>query len=149
MMRRVLPIALALLLSTGPAPAQELRPAPDYLVEAIVAITIAEHVAGACPELRFDSDRASETTVEVLGQLSAEGVDIDDPASTIRDYDEAVRAAQDAFRAKHGLGTDWGGVEAACAAGRAEIAAASPVGGFLVDIAGGIAAHPTLEPPEK
>ena len=126
-----------------PALAEDLRPAPDYFVDAMVSITTAENIATACPNLVFDAVAASDVTTEVMDQLSADGFDAKNLESGMADPGDAVRAKQAAFLEKHKLTKDETDFIRICMAGFAEIKEGSPVGRFLGEITGEGAVDPT------
>ena len=129
MTRRAAVLSLVLV---APAVAQPADPVSDF-ADAVFAATAAQAVALACPTLSLDFVAASRLSDRTLGALGDAGVD---PA-TLPDHPSdpygAIAAAQDAFRARHGLvdGADAGVV---CAAGAAEIADRSGIGILLVEV---------------
>ncbi len=137
-------LALAVMLGC-PLGAQELRPAPGYFVDAMVAITTAENIATTCPNLSFDAVAASDVTTEVMEALAADGFDGKNLQGSMADPAEAVRGKQAAFREKHKLAQDEADFIRICMAGFAEIREASQVGGFLIEITGEDAVDPTKD----
>ncbi|WP_068115044.1 DUF5333 family protein [Tropicimonas marinistellae] len=125
------------------AAAQEPQPAPGYFLETIVATTTAQNLALACPYLSFDIFRASTVSDDVLARLADDGFDAKNLEATMADPADEIRRMQQAFLVKHGLPRDGADFEAVCAAGLAEIAEGTAIGGFLTEITGEDAVDPT------
>ncbi|NDR56398.1 DUF5333 family protein [Aliiruegeria sabulilitoris] len=135
-------LAAAFVMAT-PVLADDLRPAPDYFVDAMVSITTAENIATTCPNLTFDAVKASDVTTEVMEALTADGFDSKNLEGSMADPGDAVRAAQAAFLDKHKLSKDETDFIRVCMAGFAEIQEGTQVGAFLVEITGDGAVDPT------
>ena len=125
--------AALLILLGAPAAAQGTVPAPDYFVEGVYASATAQAVALACPGLSVDLHAAARLSDDILARLSADGFDPENLLTRMADPAPAIAALQDAFLARHGL-ADGAASEVACAAGAAEIAEDSAVGGLLVEV---------------
>lgn len=143
-LKKCFPLAMAVLPPVV-ALADDLRPAPDYFVDAMTAITTAENIATACPSLVFDATGAADVTTNVLGRLAEDGFDAKNLSAGMADPGDAVRSAQAAFRERHGLSRDGNAFVAICEAGLAEIAEGSQIGAFLAEITGEGAVDPTQD----
>ncbi len=125
-------------LTAAPAFAQddvELRPAPEWFVEAVVAVTTAEQLARSCSTLSLEGQTVHEATTEVIVRLREAGFDTDRPDGGMEPSTEAFRAHQNAFLDKHGLSGEIT-EEMVCAAGRAEMAEGSKIGEYLMEMPG-------------
>lgn len=133
-LRRGAPALIAAALPAwGPLAAQELRPAPDYYVEALFSLTLAEAIASTCGGLGMDLFAAQTRTMELSEQLAADGFDAREPFSQMIDPAPQIRALQAEFLARYPLqGADEAAV---CAAGRSEIQQDTVIGKLLVDAA--------------
>lgn len=126
---------LAALLAAAPACAEDLPPAPDYFIEGVFDTTTAQTLALSCPDLSFAIQAASVFSGEVMGRMAQAGFDVMSPDGVqVSGFDAGIKALQDAFVARHGLIADPG-TDNVCRAGRAEIAAATGIGRFLIDTA--------------
>lgn len=141
-MKRVL-LASLIAAAVQPALAEALR-MPDYFIDYAVDMTVASEVVAGCPELVLDPMGLNRLNVAVEAKLYEDGL--------FRPKDEAFAAAVreslvDDERLTQGLdltyrrigidpAQDRAGVAAAswCAAGRAEIQAASSLGRLLTDL---------------
>lgn len=113
----------------------ELRPAPDYFVETIVALTIAQQVARSCKTLSVNPVEAQKASASVMERLAADGFNVDAPHEEMIDPSERAVEMQQAFLAKHSL-VEGIGEEDVCAAGRAEMAEGSETGSYLIEVDG-------------
>ena len=118
-----------------PATAQELRPAPDYFVEAAMWMTTANILAVNCRTLSVDSAAAAQLSGEVLDRLTQDGFSPQTLPQEMEDPSGAIAVLQDAFVARHGL-TDGASQEAVCDAGLAEIGEATGIGALLLEVEG-------------
>lgn len=137
-LRAVLGVSLAVLggapLAQG-AEEAELRPAPDYFVEAVVASTTAQQIARACEDLSLDPPKVQAMTAEVLQRLLDDGFDLERPDGGMTESQDKFASAQVAFMEKHGLeGTISN--DMICAAGKAEMADKSAIGMLLIAVPG-------------
>lgn len=130
-------------LAALPVLAEDLRPAPDYFVDAMMSITTAENIGTACPNLVFDAMGASDVTKDVMERLAADGFDAKNLEGAMADPGDAVRAKQAAFLDKHKLAKDETDFIRICMAGFAEIKEGTQVGSFLGEITGEGAVDPT------
>ncbi|WP_172676925.1 DUF5333 family protein [Aestuariivita boseongensis] len=112
----------------------DLRPAPGYFLDAIVATSTAQQLARSCPEVSVDPVVISRSTGEVLGQLEADGFDVNQSDMGMLDASADIKSRQDAFLAKHSL-ADGASTEAVCAAAKLEIADETLIGSYLVEVA--------------
>lgn len=128
-------VLLACALGALPALAEELRPAPDHFVQTAFATTTAQALALACPTLSFEILRAAQESGRVMGLLAQEGFDPERLSEQMIDPAPRFAELRAAFLEKHGL-ADGAPAEAVCAAGRAEIAEGSAIGGYLVEVGG-------------
>ncbi len=109
----------------------ELRPAPDYFVEAVVASTTAQQIARACDTLSLDPPKVQNMTAEILRRLQDDGFDIERADGGMLESQEKFAAEQVKFMAKH----DLQGIissDMICAAGQIEIEEGTAIGGLLV-----------------
>jgi hypothetical protein len=127
-------IAPALLAAALPVQAETpLRPAPDYFVEALFSLTLAEAIAQACPELGMDLFAAQTQAGELTERLVADGFDRTQPFAQMIDPAPALRDLQAAFLETYPIaGAD---AEAVCAAGHAEMEKGTAIGTLLIDAA--------------
>ncbi len=123
--------ALTLALS-APLAADELRPAPDYYVDALFTLTMAEALATSCTAIGMDLLAAGATTTELREKLSADGFDGDQAFSQMIDPGPAMREMQAAFLEKH-PGLNAPSEEIVCAVAVQEIAEETRIGGFLFE----------------
>lgn len=128
-MKRLTPFAAVLALAS-PAVADALRPAPDYYVEALFSLTMAEALATSCSTVGMDLLAAGATTTELREKLSDDGFDADQAFAQMIDPAPALRDMQAAFLEKHpGLGEP--SEEIVCAAAQIEIDEETSVGRYL------------------
>ena len=125
-----LSLALAVGLAGGGAEAQT-RPAPDYFVEAVIALQAAEQVAKACPDLSLNAPVIQQATMDVMQRLQADGFDVTRADAGMSASKEAFAAAQADFVGRHGLAGSPP-AEKVCAAGRSEMSADSLIGRYLI-----------------
>lgn len=118
-----------------PAWAEEaaLRPAPDWFVETVVAVTTAERLALSCARLSLEGQTVHEATTAVMVRLEEEGFDTTREDGGMQPSTDAFAALQAAFVAKHGLAGETT-EELVCAAGFAEMAEGTEIGGYLMEI---------------
>lgn len=130
-MKTLTPFALLLAL-TSPLAADELRPAPDYYVETLFALTMAEALATSCPDIGMDLLAAGARTSDLRDELAADGFEPNALSTQMIDPAPALRDLQAAFLEKHpGLGDpDEASV---CGAARAEMAQDTLVGTYLFE----------------
>jgi hypothetical protein len=125
----------AALLAAGAAQAQDLKPAPAYYLDAVVAFTAAEALARSCSTVSVDPVQATAESGRLLDQLRADGFDTTRADAGMEDPTEALNARLTGLMEKHGLAA--GATEAqVCAAARAEMAEGGMLAGFLVEVPG-------------
>ena len=107
---------------------------PDYFAEALVSISAAQAIAQACPSITVNPVNAVKSSEDLITRLTEDGFDPADPASAMQPGDEKIASLQSSFLERHNL-TQGAGSEAACAAGQAEIAQNSAIGGLLLEAA--------------
>ncbi|UWQ17810.1 DUF5333 domain-containing protein [Jannaschia sp. M317] len=127
-------IAVLLVLS-GPAVAETLRPAPAYFVTGAMETSTAQILAVNCPTLSVDLGGMARRTDDVLRQLTEDGFTPETLATRMEDPAEAIALLQEAFVTRHGL-TDGAPQAAVCAAGQREIAEETPIGALLLEVEG-------------
>jgi len=133
--RRAAIITLGLILVSAPAATQELRPAPEYYVDAIVAVTAAQSLARSCSTVSVDPVRMSRESERVLERLAEDGFDPSSPDPSMIDPSAEINARLVALFEGHGLAS--GATEAeVCAAASAELASGSAVADLLVEVQG-------------
>jgi len=111
----------------------ELRPAPDYFLDAIVATSTAQELARACPTVSIDPVVLGNASGDVLSQLEEDGFDVLADDLGMEDTGPGIKLRQDAFVAKHGL-ANGAETEAVCAAARSEMAEGTQIGTYLVEV---------------
>ena len=111
----------------------ELRPAPAYFLDAIVASTTAQQLARSCPDVSVDPVVVSNASGGVLNRLEADGFDVTTADLGMQDATDAIKERQDAFLAKHTL-SDGASIESVCAAARVEMAEGTQIGTYLVEV---------------
>ena len=113
--------------------AQELRPAPDYYLDAVVAFTAAESLAVACSEVSVDLQAVRVASGEILQQLEADGFDTSRPDAGIEDPSAVLNERLAALMNSHGL-SSGADEDAVCAAARAEMSEGGLLAGYLVEV---------------
>ena len=122
-------------LLVAPAAAQDLKEPPEYYLDAVMDFTMAEQLARSCATLSVRPDVMQARSAEVLAQLEADGFDTTRADAGMTDPTTEILARQQAFVERHSL-PDAPGEPEVCAAGMAEIAAASQMGSFLMEVGG-------------
>lgn len=112
----------------------ELRPAPGYFLDAIVATSTAQQLAQSCPEISVDPVVVSKASGDVLTQLEADGFDVNAADLGMLDATEEILKRQADFLDKHAL-SDGAETDDVCAAARQEMAEGSQIGTYLVEVA--------------
>jgi hypothetical protein len=130
-MKRMIPFAVALTMAS-PLSAEDLRPAPDYYVDTLFAVTMAEALAISCAPMGMDLLAAGSATTELQEQLTADGFDTDMLATQMIDTSPALLDLQTAFLEKH-PDLSEPDEDAVCAAARAELAEETAIGAYLVE----------------
>lgn len=125
-------ILIACALCASPAWA-ELRPAPGYFLDAIVATSTAQQLAQSCSEISIDPVVVSQASSDVLTQLEADGFNVNADDMGMLDASEEIQQRQDAFLAKHAL-TNGAQTDDVCAAARVEMAEGTQIGTYLVEV---------------
>lgn len=123
----LLPIGLA-----SPVAAQELRPAPDYFVGALIATEFAQALAINCPTLSVNPVVAKAMSENVLNWLEEDGFDRANPAAGMIDATPRLQELQAKLIERHGLAGAKS--DKVCAAGRAEMADKTDIGNLLVEV---------------
>lgn len=124
-------IVLAAAVAAG-AQAQELRPAPDYFIGALIATEFAQALAVNCPTLSVNPVVAQSMSENVLNWLEEDGFDRNDPASGMIDATPRLRELQASLIERHQLA--GAGPDRVCAAGRIEMDAKTDIGNLLVEV---------------
>lgn len=109
------------------------RPAPDYYLDVLIATTTAQQLALSCPTLSVNLPAMAEASGAVINRLSEDGFDMTAEKTGMADASAAIAARQTAFVEKYGL--DAPTEARVCAAGRAEIAAGTVMGSYLIEVA--------------
>ncbi len=111
----------------------ELRPAPGYFLDAIVATSTAQQLALSCPGVSIDPVAVSRGTDDVLIRLETDGFDVNSDDMGMLDASTEIQERQDAFLTKHALSN---GAEAddVCAAARVEMAEGTQIGTYLMEV---------------
>lgn len=129
---RVFGLGLSVSLVVAGAAFGQDRPAPDYFLQALTDLNLAQALATQCETLSIDPVASQARTDVVLDQLAADGFDRNDPVSQMSDATEALGSLQQAFVDRHGLaGAER---EAYCAAGLADTQSQTGPGQFLLSI---------------
>ncbi len=111
----------------------ELRPAPGYFLDAIVATSTAQQLAQSCPEISVDPVVVSQASGDVLTQLEADGFDVAASDLGMLDASAEIQQRQDAFLSKHDL-SNGANTDDVCAAARVEMAEGTQIGAYLVEV---------------
>jgi len=128
-MIRNLVLATALVLPAAVS-AQDLRPAPAYFPETLVAINLAEALALACRSVGVDLFATQNAVMELEEKLETDGFDPDNPFAGMIDPAPMMRDLQQAFLDKYPI---EGGSEAeVCTAANQEIAEETAIGKYLI-----------------
>ena len=125
-----LSVITAMALAALPASAQDLRPAPDYYIDALFSLTMAEALAQSCSTMGMDLLAAGAATTELQEKLIADGFDAEEPFAQMIDPAPVLRDLQTAFLIKH---PDLNTPDEAkvCAAAQVELEEATTIGRFL------------------
>jgi len=134
-MRSMATTFTVLAVAGGAAVAEDLRPAPDYYLDAVVTVTAAQSLARSCTAVSVDPLRLAAISDEVLARLAEDGFDPSSPDPTMEDPSAVLNARLRALFEGHGL-SDGVSEAQVCAAARAEMAAESDVGNVLLEVAG-------------
>lgn len=111
----------------------ELRPAPAYFLDAIVATSTAQQLAQSCPDISIDPVIVSQASGDVLTQLEADGFDVSADDMGMLDASAEIQERQDAFLTKHAL-SNGAQTDEVCAAARLEMAEGTQIGTYLVEV---------------
>lgn len=111
----------------------ELRPAPAYFLDVIVATATAQQLARSCPDVSVDPVAVSNASGDVLNRLESDGFDVTAADMGMLDASNAIKERQDAFLAKHTL-FDGASTKLVCDAAQVEMAEGTQVGGYLVEV---------------
>lgn len=130
-MKRLIPLAVALTMA-APLLADDLRPAPDYYVDTLFSLTMAEALATSCNAVGMDLLAAGATTTELREKLAGDGFDGDQAFSQMIDPGPAMREMQAAFLEKH-PGLSDPSEEIVCAVAAQEIAEETMIGIYLFE----------------
>ena len=125
-------ILAALACLATPVLAQE-RPAPDYFLDAVLAMDTSQRLAVSCPAVSVNPAAAAKYSQDVLDRLTADGFDLSVPGMGMESAEAPLAARQQAFMAKHGL-SDGAAQDVVCAAARAEIAEGTQIGQLLIEV---------------
>jgi len=108
------------------------RAAPDYFLQALTDLNLAEALATQCELLSIDPAKTALLTDEVLARLEADGFDPADPVTQMLDARDELMALQQGFVDRHGLaGADR---DAYCAAGATDLVAQVGPGAYLIAV---------------
>lgn len=136
MIRRMIALASLAGLMAAPLAAEDapmpLRAAPEYFIETVFAVSVSGALARACPGLSVNPLAVTQASDALDAQLAADGFPADDPVAVMSDAQSRMDARQDAFMTAYPL--IGAGTEEVCAAGRAEMAAGTVLGGLLVEV---------------
>ncbi len=125
-------LVAALGLIATPAFAEDLRPAPDYYVEALFSLTMAEALATSCRTVGMDLLAAGAATTGLTEQLAEDGFDTEQPFAQMIDPAPAIRDLQADFLVKH-PGLNEPTEEIVCNVALAEMAEETVIGRLLFD----------------
>lgn len=124
----------ATLLLAVPAGAQTV-PAPDYFVAAAMRTSTAQILSVNCATLSVDLGAMARLAEATLGRLTEDGFTPEMMAEQMDDPSDAIAVLQDAFVAQYDLAQDVDEAKI-CAAGKAEILEATPIGALLLEVEG-------------
>ena len=112
-----------------PSFAQDLRPAPEYFLNTMFAVPMAENLAAFCPTASLNYAVISVAHDEVMKRLTSDGFQTEDPFSEMQDTQPAMDAKLAEFMERHQLaGADQ---KMVCLAAANESAAGTMVGRLL------------------
>ena len=114
-----------------PVAAEDLRPAPEYFVDALFATSMAQALAEICEDLGLNFPQMQVTFDTLNTQLSADGFDTEEPFKDMQDMTGQVHQRQSAFLEKHPI--EGATPDEACAAARSEMAEGSAIGALLME----------------
>ena len=125
-------LSALLIAAAAPVTAQELRPAPDYFVNTVFGLTVAQALARSCSTVTLNPVAAQQASEALLIRLEEDGFDMTAPHEQMSGAQEAMDAARDAFMTRHGLVQP--DETQVCAAATNEIAEATAVGLMLLEM---------------
>lgn len=123
--------AVLFCLLAGPVLAED-AVAPDYFVETVVATGVAQQLARACPTLSLNPQTVAKDSDGLMNRLAEDGIMLASEMPWADDASARIEAEVEAFVAEYGL--DAPTEEKVCGAGRAEIAAESAIGRYLLEV---------------
>lgn len=115
--------------SAGAAAETGKRPAPDWFIEGIYAMSMAEALARGCRSVGLNGFAAAAHASTLTRRLEEAGFDPADPVPQMIDPDGRTQAEHDAFLARH-PGIDTSGADI-CAVARSEMDAETVIGLLL------------------
>ncbi|MDJ0995464.1 MAG: DUF5333 family protein [Dinoroseobacter sp.] len=124
-------ICTCLLLTTGAAFAQELRPAPSYYTDSVFAVTMAEALAQGCSRVGINFGAIQDRMTMLEARLEEDGFNTETPFDQMIDPSPIFGAMQQDFLAKHPI--EGKGEEAVCGAAAVEIANETMIGALLLE----------------
>ena len=130
-MRALRKIVLAASLAAAPAVmAQEAKvAAPQYYVDALYALQVAENVHDFCPKYSLNEATYNEQKRWIKRRLKEDGFDPENPQAKMKDVERRIAVKEGALRDKYGFESDS---EAGyCTAAKFEIAEQSLIGKML------------------
>ena len=130
-MRGRLHIGLVLALGLAPAAsAQDVKvSAPQYYIDALYALQVAENVHDYCPSYALNEATYNEQKRWITRRLKDDGFDTKNPRAQMKDVDRRLAAKQAALQKKYGFESD--SRAGYCTAAKFEIAEQSLIGKML------------------
>lgn len=130
------PMAAAIVvLQAGFANAQDLKPAPDYYLDAVVAFTAAETLARSCRTVSVDPVALTNESERILKRLADDGFDTTRPDAGMVDPSEELNSRLVALMTDYGL-KNGSEEDEVCAAAREVMAESGQISGFLLEVPG-------------
>ena len=129
-MIRSLTIALAATVLATPAATQEVKvSAPQYYIDALYALQVAENVHDFCPNYALNEATYNEQKRWITRRLKDDGFDTKNPKAQMKDVDLRLATKQRQLREKYGFQSD--SKAGYCTAAKFEIAEQSLIGKML------------------
>ena len=129
-MNRFLSITAFVALMATATAAQEVKvSAPQYYIDALYALQVAENVHEFCPNYALNEATYNEQKRWIKRRLKDDGFDPENPQSKMKDVDRRLAAKEGALREKFGFESD--SKAGYCTAAKFEIAEQSLIGKML------------------
>ena len=123
--------AAALCLLAAPVWAED-AVAPDYFVDTVMATSVAQQLARACPKLSLNPQTVAKDSDDLMNQLASDGIMSPSQMPWAADANMRIEIKVQAFLTEYGL--DAPSEDKVCEAGLAEISAGSEIGRYLLEV---------------